>query len=241
MRRRGAPGGTQMSDHSGDDERSSAPDDDDGWRTDSEDEARGHRSEAGSSGGDPVLEEDVKDERTKVRQRARSKLPTRKGARRKRSSEEPDDKNSGGSESDTEAKTWDPTDPWQEPEPKYTRRDGFVNFVQARVGLARRRHAHKAAQADREDAAVLIQRVVRARAASTNGSSGSRVSAAPAAAAATNAAQRQSGDVLRLWQKFVKSERLKPARRWITKGRVFILGSAPLEANVDHFHRAILR
>ena len=128
-----------------------------------------------------------------------------------------------------EPKTWDTSDPTQHPEPEYTRRDGFYHFFKERIGLARRRHVYKAVKADRDDAAVILQRTWRRR-------QRPKDSLPPAVYPQPTGSGLWPETLVAL----VMSEPLKPLRRLTVRVQVVLMG-ASLEANVDHFHRAILR
>ena len=125
-----------------------------------------------------------------------------------------------------------------EPNPHYRRADGFISFVRARMGVAQRRHAKKAAARDKEDAAIVIQRFYRLL----------RDRNKHHVRAGDDTHQR-NGAVTDSWplgpvsivSSVLSQPRFLPAHRAYERLETWVLGSRPLEANIEHFHRAILR
>jgi hypothetical protein len=125
-----------------------------------------------------------------------------------------------------------------EPNPHYRRADGFISFVRARMGVAQRRHAKKAAARDKEDAAIVIQRFYRLLR--------DRNKHHIRAGADTH---QKSGAVTDSWplgpvsivSSVLSQPIFLPAHRAYERLETWVLGSRPLEANIEHFHRAILR
>ena len=104
--------------------------------------------------------------------------------------------------------------------------EGFARFISQRVRVARRRHAKKQAAEDRIDAAVVIQRFYRLL----------RRRRHTRAVVASSAPRAQRLPLLGGAPSLARSAKIRWA--WLESA---LLGSRPLEANIEHFHRAILR
>jgi hypothetical protein len=240
-----------------------------GWETDSDDEAMKHAAHVALAAGPSFRRRPRRAERRRRRREEEghgSPPPAfhgrSEGLRSKALVQ--------GGENRARANAAEPADPWREPEPQYSRRNGFINFVKERVGLAQRRHAHRAARADRSFAAVIIQRTWKLqkerRRRSRSCDDGAalpppqdrddrgalRLRLAPRSAATPSAGGGVGGGGVggvggggglgAGWGgRLAQLESLRPLRRWWVRAQVALLRLSPLEANVGHMHRAMLR
>jgi hypothetical protein len=104
--------------------------------------------------------------------------------------------------------------------------------------VARRRHAKKAAVQDKEDAAVVIQRFYRLlrdrkKHRGSAGDGGQQEHA-------TSTGSWPLGPVAMV-STVLSQPMFLPLYRGYVRLETWVLGSRPLEANIEHFHRAILR